>query len=192
MIALEIAANGFVALGILLAARNSIHSWWLGIIGCSLFAILFWRTQLYADVTLQGFFIASSVVGWWQWLKHGDQPALPITHSSWPVVIGAALAALIVTAGYGLLLHRYTDAYAPFWDSAVLAGSVIGQLLLIRRKVANWGFWLAVNSIAVPLYASRGLWLTAVLYAVYWINALIALRRWAQQAERQPSARIFA
>src|SRR5437764_15210124 len=29
----------------------------------------------------------------------------------------------------------------------------ISQLLLMKRRIDDWPFWLAVNSIAVPLYA---------------------------------------
>ena len=45
---LEWSANGFNALSIGLAARNSVHTWWVGIVGCTLFAILFYDTRLYA------------------------------------------------------------------------------------------------------------------------------------------------
>jgi nicotinamide mononucleotide transporter len=40
--ALEIAANVTVAASILLAGRNSVHTWWTGIIGCSLFGLVFY------------------------------------------------------------------------------------------------------------------------------------------------------
>ena len=89
----------------------------------------------------------------------------------------------VVALAYGWLLYRFTDAFAPFLDSVVLAFSVVGQLLLIARRVENWWCWLLVNTIAVPLYASRGLFLTAVLYAAFWVNALVALRRWRQLAK---------
>jgi nicotinamide mononucleotide transporter len=64
---------------------------------------------------------------------------------------------------------------------------VIAQLLLMGRRIENWLFWLAVNTVAVPLYASRGLYLTAILYAIYWINAVVAWRWWRRLA-RQPQA----
>jgi nicotinamide mononucleotide transporter len=66
---LEIAANAVMAVSIILAGRNNIHSWWLGIVGCSLFAVLFHGAQLYADVALQLFFIVTCVIGWRQWLR---------------------------------------------------------------------------------------------------------------------------
>jgi nicotinamide mononucleotide transporter len=174
----EIAANAFVAAAIFLAGRNSIHTWWSGIIGCALFAWVFYHANLYADVTLQGFFILTSIFGWWKWL-HGSQGGeLPVRFSAPSTVIGSGLAAAAVAAGYGWLLWRFTDAYAPFLDSIVLAFSVLGQLLMMERRVENWWSWLLVNTIAVPLYASRGLYVTSVLYAGFWINAIVALRKW--------------
>jgi len=86
-------------------------------------------------------------------------------------------------AGYGFLLHHFTDAYAPFLDSVVLAFSVLGQFLLTARRIENWWCWLLVNTIAVPLYAARGLTLTALLYIVFWVNAVVSLGRWRRLVE---------
>jgi nicotinamide mononucleotide transporter len=179
---LEWAANGMTAAAIVLAGRNNVHTWWTGIVGCTLFAILFAESRLYADVALQGFFVATSIAGWWKWARgdHGDP--LPITHASvanlaWTVPLGA-----VATAGYGALLHFTTNAYAPFLDSAVLVFSIIGQILMMQRRVENWAFWLLVNSIAAPLYFSRGLTLTAVLYAGFWVNAVVSWRNWYRLA----------
>ena len=184
----EIAANAFNAASIFFAGRNSLHVWWTTIVGCVLFAYLFFGSQLYADVTLQGFFITSALVGWWRWL-HGEQgKELPVRHSPPSVVIAAAFAGAVVAGGYGWLLYRFTDAYAPFVDSIVLAFSILGQLLMIDRRVESWWCWLLVNTIAVPLYASRGLYLTAVLYVAFWVNAIVSLIHWRRLARRQPIA----
>ena len=175
---LELAANGMATASILLAGRNSVHTWWTGIVGCGLFAVVFFSSRLYADTVLQAFFIVTSAVGWWQWL-HGDRGAalavnrLPARKLGWQIGAG-----IVGALGYGLLLHRFTHAYAPFLDSTILAFSIVAQLLLMRRHVENWPFWLLVNTIAVPVYASRGLYLTAVLYTVYWVNALVSWRHW--------------
>lgn len=178
MTPLEIAANAIVAASILLAARNSVHTWWTGMIGCALFALLFFEAKLYADVLLQGFFIAASVYGWWHWLRGDHGREAPVRRTSLRVLLAAAVVAAAAAAGYGALLHRLTDAYAPFIDSAVLAFSVFAQVLLMQRRVETWPVWIVVNTLAVPLYASRGLELTAVLYAAYWVNAWVGWRLW--------------
>ena len=178
----EIAANAFNALSIFLAGRNSIHMWWTTIVGCALFASVFYAAKLYADVTLQAFFIATAGIGWWRWLGGRTGAELPVRHSSRSLIVTSTAAAVVVAMAYGLLLYRFTDAYAPFLDSMVLAFSVLGQFLLIERRVETWWCWLLVNTIAVPLYAARGLTLTAVLYAAFWVNAIVSLRRWRRLA----------
>jgi nicotinamide mononucleotide transporter len=101
-----------------------------------------------------------------------------VRRTSPAVLAGLLVSAAVVAASYGWVLHRFTDAYAPFLDSVVLAFSVLGQFLLMGRRYESWWCWLLVNTIAVPLYLSRGLNVTAALYAAFWLNAVVALVRW--------------
>ena len=174
----EIAANGVNALSILLAMLNNVHTWWTGIAGCLLFGWVFFGAKLYADVTLQLFFIITSAVGWWQWTRGERGGTLPVRHTPFRPFLMMLIAGAVVAVGYGWLLHRFTDAYAPFLDSVVLAFSVLAQLLLMRRHYESWWCWLLVNTIAVPLYLVKDLHLTALLYTAFWVNAVVALVRW--------------
>jgi nicotinamide mononucleotide transporter len=186
---LEIAANAVTTVSILLAGRNSVHTWWTGIVGCALFAVVFFQTKLYADVVLQLFFLVTSAMGWWQWLRGDRGRPLTVSRAGLPMLAWSAPAGIVATIGYGALLHFFTDAYAPFIDSAVLVFSVIAQLLLMQRRIETWAFWLLVNSIAAPLYASRDLYLTSFLYAGYWINAVVSWLWWRRLA-RKPAMHI--
>lgn len=185
---LEIAANAVMTVSIVLAGRNNVHSWWLGVVGCSMFAALFYSVNLYADVALQLFFVITCLIGWLQWVRGNGGAALPIARArlgalGWMVAVG-----LGATVGYGMMLQAYTNAYAPFIDSSVLVFSIVAQLLLMGRRLESWPFWLLVNSISVPLYASRGLYLTAVLYAAYWVNALVSWYYWRRQMQQAAGA----
>jgi nicotinamide mononucleotide transporter len=185
MTPIEIAANLVTALSIFLAARNSLHTWWTGIIGCLLFINVFYQANLYADATLQIFFIGTSLWGWWYWFNRQQVVPKPIQKTGWSSLLWMSLAALLVTILYGSSLHFWTDAYAPFIDSAVLAFSVMAQLLLMQRRLETWWIWLIVNSLSVPLFASRGLHLTAVLYTAYWFNAWYGLWHWRKLWQTQ-------
>lgn len=186
---LEIFANSINLVSIALATRNSIHTWWSGILGCALFGWLFFSSQLYADVTLQVFFIITSALGWWHWIHHrGNREVRPITRTAPSELAVTVPLAVFATLGYGWLLHRFTDAYAPFVDSAVLALSVTAQLLLMRRKVETWAFWFLANTLAVGVFASRELWITAFFYALFWINAPIGFLRWHRELRATPLA----
>lgn len=180
---LELAANAVMTVSIVLAGRNNIHSWWLGIVGCAMFAVLFYSIQLYADVALQLFFIITCVIGWVQWLRGDHGSALHVTSANPRTLMWMALVGVGSTVVYGLMLKHFTNAYAPFIDSSVLMFSIIAQVLLMGRRVESWPVWILVNTVSVPLYASRGLYLTSALYAAYWINAIVSWRWWRRQMQ---------
>lgn len=178
---LELVADLVNLIAVLLAARNSVHTWSSGILGCVLFGWLFFESQLYADVTLQGFFIVTSALGWWAWLRGNAGTQLPVSRTVPGTLAWMAALAVVVALAYGALLHHFTDAYAPLVDSLVLTFSVLAQLLLMRRRLENWYAWLLVNTLAVPLYASCELYLTAGLYTLFWCNAWYGLYRWRRE-----------
>jgi nicotinamide mononucleotide transporter len=185
---LELCANAVNALSIVLAGRNSVHTWWTGIAGSLLFAALFFGAQLYADVTLQAFFVATSVAGFFAWRSGARGAELPIQKSRPPELAWLAALAAVCSLGYGWLLHRFTDAWSPFVDSLVLGSSVLAQLLLMARRVETWAFWLLANTLSVPLFWSRELYLTSALYALFWVNALVSMWHWRRLMARAGAA----
>lgn len=204
---LEFAANFMTVLCIFLAGRNNVHTWWTGIVACILFGALFFQAQLYADVTLQAFFVVTGIIGWYSWVASRKQDSfnknesmsldsepLPITRVSLSTFWSMFGVAVLAAVGYGTILKMYTNAFAPMIDSLVLTFSVIAQLLLMRRKLETWPLWVIVNTLAVPLFYSRELYLTSALYAVFWVHALWAWNHWAKlkaQAVPSPSNKIW-
>ena len=183
----EIAANVANTTSILLAAKNSVHLWWTGIIGTIIFIYVFASNQLYADASLQVFFIITSFIGWKTWVRTRGVPQLPVTKAGSRRIALLVLGALPAIAAYGFLLHRYTNAYAPFVDSFVVGASVVAQYLLMGRRIETWPGWLIVNTVSVPLFFSRGLTITAWLYVLYWFNAFLGWWHWRKESGLTPT-----
>lgn len=131
---------------------------------------------------LQVFFIVTSVIGWRAWTGTSDRDALPVRRTPARERVAYGAIALATGCAWAMMLQAFTDAWAPWADSAVMVSSVLAQLLLMHRRVESWPCWLLVNSIAVPLFWSRGLYLTSLLYGLYWLNAWVALVRWRRLA----------
>ncbi|HEX9951380.1 MAG TPA: nicotinamide riboside transporter PnuC [Rubricoccaceae bacterium] len=189
MTPLELFANAFNLASVALARRNSVHTWWTGIVGVSLYGVLFFGERLYADTVLQGFFFASCVAGWWQWQRGGaGATELPVTTLTMGgrVAVVAGVAAASVSAGW--MFATYTDAALPFADSFVLGGSVVAQLLLVRRKLDSWAVWIAVDVVAVVVYAVKELYLTAAVYAVLLVLCVLAVSEWRRLLANAPGA----
>ena len=183
LLALEIAANATLVTAVFLAARNNIINWVVGIFACALFGLFFFQIKLYADVTLQFFFIATNIIGWLNWQKGGAQrTVLPVTRVQplWHLALYFPLAAGTAWA-YSELLRHYTDASYPLIDSGVLTFSIVAQLLLMNRKLETWVFWLIVNTLAVPLYFVKGAYVTSFVYTIFWFNAFYGFWVWRRE-----------
>jgi nicotinamide mononucleotide transporter len=181
MSALEIAANATNLLCVYLAARNKVWNWPVGLVGCVLYALMFFGVKLYADVTLQGFFILTGFIGWWNWVSGARRAQPPVTRAGIAALIYGLFGAALTAAAYGHLLHATTDASFPFIDSLILTFSVAAQFLLMGRRLETWIFWFIVNTLAVPLYAAKGLYLTSFVYLLFWFNAVHGYQVWRKQ-----------
>lgn len=175
---LEWSANIMTALCIFLAGRNNVFTWPIGIIATLLFGLLFFEAKLYADVTLQLFFVITGCIGWIGWKKNKFDVSKIPQKATKQTLINFFIIAIVLALSYGWLLHNFTDAYLPYIDSLVLTFSIVGQLLLMRKKLETWLFWIFVNTLSVPLYISRDLYLTSFMYGLFFINAIFSYFYW--------------
>ncbi len=162
---IEILAALLVLVNIALVARRRVSNYPFGIAAVTLYAVVFAQAKLYSDMLLQGFFLVLNLYGWINWRRsraHAGEVA--VRTLGWRARGGWLIGCAIAIAGWGWLMHRLTDAAAPWWDAGVAIASVAAQLLLARRYLENWMLWIAVDLVAVPLFAARGLWFTAAVY----------------------------
>jgi nicotinamide mononucleotide transporter len=177
---LEIVAFWLGVAMVLANMRVDPVGWPLAIASSLLYALLFADSKLYGEASLQIFFVAVSLWGWWQWLRGraADGQALRVGTMS---ARGRWVAALATLAGWPLLalgLKHATDSTVPWLDALPTVGSVTATVLLGRKRVENWPLWVAVNVFSVGLFAYKGLWLTVLLYAVFAVLAVAAWREW--------------
>jgi nicotinamide mononucleotide transporter len=182
---LELASFVLSLVTVLLNIRQNHWAWLFAIISSAAYGMVFFQSKLYGDMGLQVVFIVVSAWGWYSWLRGGTgHRPLPVTRLPRNGWIGSAIG---WAAGFVLLaafLKHYTDTDVPHADGFLTAGSLLGQLLLSRKKVENWHVWIAVDIVYVGLYLYKGLVLTAILYAVFVVLAAIGLRAWRRAAHK--------
>ncbi|MBA4136981.1 MAG: hypothetical protein C0518_06665 [Opitutus sp.] len=179
----EILGTVLGVIGVALMIRENIWAWPVGIVQVTIYAWVFFAAKLYSDALLQGFFFVILAYGWVHWLRGRHTAAhseLPITRLSAAATLGWVAVGATVTAGWGAFMQRSTDAALPFWDAFILVFSLIAQWLQARKVLENWVGWLAVNTIAIGVYWTKDLRLTAALYVVFWLMALWGWRAWRQ------------
>jgi nicotinamide mononucleotide transporter len=183
MSSLEIIAAVLGVANVLLVVRRSIWNYPFGIAMVTLYFFIFRDAKLYSDALLQIFFLVIQLYGWWAWSradKVDDGVAVGWMRDAarlrW--LAGTAVAAALWGAG----MARWTDAAAPFADAAIAGMSVSAQILQSLRRVESWVLWIAVDLLAVGLFAWRGLSVTAALYALFLVMAVAGLIQWRRKA----------
>jgi nicotinamide mononucleotide transporter len=231
---------------VFLEIRQNLWLWPVGIITSAVYIWVFLTGKLYADMSLQGYYLIISVLGWYWWVTglrqkapdsyregkrqkeeekgrmgegeiaqldspfEGPVPTValvgqgdhlsdsPFEGGQGDVFTSSVHTNLVVTrlkvrigiilsvvfaflyAGMWFLLDRLTDSPVPGWDSFITSLSIVATWMLARKIIEHWYLWMIVNAVAMVLFLSRGLYPTAVLYAVYFTMSFIGLNEWSK------------
>jgi len=169
-----------------LIVRRSVWNYPFALAMVTLYFFVFWDAKLYSDALLQIFFFAINLYGWSNWVRSrhsaGEVVVTTLGTRARLVWLGGTIGASLA---WGMAMATFTDAAAPVWDALIAGGSVAAQILLATRRLENWVLWIAVDLVAVPLYFSRGLYPTAILYAVFLALATTGLVAWSRAWRRQ-------
>lgn len=196
-----------VALGLLylwLEYRADIRLWIVGLVMPLVHGTLYYKAGLYADCSMQVYYVLAGLYGWLVWrnaphkkaraarnaaaeqnartARSAEPAAARIGHT--PLRYAAGLIAVYAAAHAGIyfLLSRFTNSTVPFWDAMTTAASIVAMWMLSRKYVEQWLVWLAVDLITVGLYLYKGIPLTAGLYALYSALAVAGYLRWRREA----------
>lgn len=180
--AIEVAAVLLGLANIALLIRRSIWNYPFGLAMVTLYAIIFFEAKLYADAGLQVFFFAIQIYGWINWSRARADDGRVIVARAGAASLAYAVAALGAAGALGLALDRFTDSTHPYPDAAIAGLSIAAQVMMARRLIENWFFWIAVDLIAIGLFWAKGLQPTAALYGVFLMMCIIGWLGWRRAA----------
>lgn len=182
-----------VILGLLylwLEYKADIRLWIVGLIMPMVHGILYYQKGLYADSSMQVYYVLAGVYGWIIWeraKRRGKSPkankiALKICHTPSKMVLPLFASYVLAHGIIYWFLTQFTNSNVPFWDSLTTALSIIAMWMLSRKYVEQWLVWLFVDLITVGLYFYKGIPITACLYLLYSCLAFAGFLRWRKQA----------
>jgi nicotinamide mononucleotide transporter len=183
-------AFGFVAgaICVWLVVKENIWNFSLGIANNAFFLVLFWRERLFAGMALQVVYVVLNSLGWYWWLRGGEQHSALRVSRAGRAMLGV-LAGLIVAGTW--LLTRYLATVndpAPLLDALTTTLSLAAQFLMARKHLENWLVWITADVLFIGLYISRELYLTAVLYVIFLLMCLVGLKHWRASMRAAASA----
>lgn len=184
---IEYAAMATTLLCVYLLAKERISNFYWGIAGCILYSFLFWEINLYGEMGLQLlFFLPIQIYGLYLW-KNGGQNNTELEIRTLEIEELFLLVSLtaFVAFGLGMAFDSYTDNAKPYIDGFIVVTSITAQILLTKKLIETWAFWIAVDLVAIPTYVDMQIYPTAVLYTVLLILCIFGWRNWSQIRKSQ-------
>ena len=171
---IEIIASIFSLLSVIFAVRNNILTWPCAIIGVIFYSIFFHQNHILENMFLQIIFFIQSIYGWrkWditnsnkiEWLEKKDRNILAIS---------SFLLTIFIT--YILII---TGDKSPYFDGITTSLSLIAMILLAKKKIDTWLYWIIVDILFVIFFLNEGNYLSSITYFVFLILAITGLKQW--------------
>jgi nicotinamide mononucleotide transporter len=175
---LEWIAVTFGVAEVLLARKNKVWLYPVGIVSILTSSFLLLETKLYAETALNTYYLVMSIYGWAIWKTKNQSGALKITKSNKIEFIITLVIAILGWAFLYLILKNFTDSDVPIMDSFVSSTAWAGMWLLAKRKLENW-IWLNIsNLVAIPLLFHKNLIMFGLLTIFFFIIAIFGYLDW--------------
>ena len=171
---------------LLLALKQNIYCWFAWILSSFLYLFVMYQAGLYMESLLQIFYLSMGFYGLSQWRNSGIKSE-NLHVRTWVLQkhIFAISLVLILSLSSGYFLNRFTNAVFPFIDAFTSWGAVIATYMVAKKVLENWVYWFVIDFISVFLFASRDLYFTSFLFAVYLIIIFFGYRSWVAIKEQQ-------
>ena len=171
-----------VALGmsyLLLAMRENSLCWYCAFFSTAIYVYIFGDVSLYMESALNVYYMGMAVYGWLQWQKGGaNHSGVEIVRWTAKHHIICILVILIASVISGYLLSVNTDARLPYLDSFTTWASVLTTVMVARKVLENWLYWIVINSVSIYLYIDRDLDQTAAMFTLYLVLSVLGYVAW--------------
>jgi nicotinamide mononucleotide transporter len=190
---------------VFLEIRQKIWLWPVGILTSAVYIWVFFTSKIYADMSLQVYYLAISIFGWYWWVKGsghlaqgtgadiegekrrtgvGEKNELQVTRLKLRTGIILSLVFIFLYFVMWLILTRLTDSPVPVRDAFITSLSIVATWMLARKIYEHWYLWIVVNFVSALLFLTRGLFPTVILYLVYGIMSFAGLAAWKKTIQR--------
>lgn len=166
---------------VILITYKVLAAWIFAALSSLLYIYLCYSNRLYLESILQVFYFAMAIYGWFMWTS--DDETKDVTVIQWPlkyhlynVMISGALMLL-----FGYIFDKYSNQANPYLDAFTTIFSLMATFMVAKKVLENWIYWIIIDAFSVYLFASRGLYMTSVLFILYTLIAVFGYFQWKKQ-----------
>ncbi|MCW3111809.1 MAG: nicotinamide mononucleotide transporter [Segetibacter sp.] len=187
--ALEFIAVASGIVSVWFSQKANIWVYPTGILNTVIFIYISFKGNLFGEASVNIFYTLMSIYGWMLWLKKdaSNKAVLKIRYSTtkeWVLNLlffGVIYLAIYLSLSY--LKKDFAPGAIPAGDALASASAYTGMLLMARKKVESWYWWIITNIASIPLYFVKGYVFTSFQFVVLLVMAFVGLVSWHKKAQ---------
>jgi nicotinamide mononucleotide transporter len=170
---------------VILISYKKISAWFFAIVSSILYIYLCYSSQLFLETGLQFFYLIMAVYGWYMWNSEEKKDENKIIQwKNYQHSINIAISTILfITIGF--LFDVYTKQANPYTDAFTTVFSLAATFMVTQKVLENWIYWIVIDAVSVYLFSSRELYMTAVLFVIFTILAIVGYFKWKTFFDRQ-------
>ena len=173
---------------IFFATQNKVICFVFGLLASGLWAYHdFANLNLKFDGILQIFYVGMSIWGLYSW-KYGNEGnrELPISTMTAREHLISIILGISMGIGIAWLTKNMFDTAYPYLDAVTTALAIITTVMLVRRKLENWLYWIVIDLVYVYIFIRQDAPLLAGIMGFYAILAIYGFMEWRQKMATEP------
>jgi nicotinamide mononucleotide transporter len=173
---------------VVLSIRQNIFTWPTGLLTSVLYIVVFYKSALYAAMSLQVYYVFISIYGWYFWLRgknSNNKLQAPVQKINKQFLLRIGAVTVLIYGFILFILINFSDSDVPFMDSLTTSLSITATWMLARKYIEHWIIWIFVDIVSSGLYIYKNLWPTVVLFSVYTVMAFIGYVEWKKDLKSE-------
>ncbi|MFS2157181.1 nicotinamide riboside transporter PnuC [Pseudomonas sp. Pseusp122] len=178
MSGLELLASALGVIAVWLTVKQNVWCWPIGLVMVLLYSWIFFDVKLYSDMLLQVIYAVLQIYGWVLWSRRQQTSARAVSVLTLQGMLPGLAAGAVASIVLGAAMAHFTDAAQPWLDAALTGFSLVAQVWMAQKRLQCWPLWILLDVIFVGLFLYKALYLTAALYGLFTLLAVLGWREW--------------
>ena len=172
---------------VILISFKNITAWLFALLSSSIYVYLCFKSNLFLETGLQLFYVAMAIFGWLKWKKDSLENETNIIKWDYRLHLLNILISGSLTFIIGYIFDNFTSQANPYTDAFSTIFSLVATFMVTKKVLENWIYWIFIDAVCIYLFASRGLYLTSLLFILYTTIAVIGYFQWRSLFKLQVS-----
>ena len=163
---------------VILISFKKTSAWFFAIVSSLLYIYLCYSSQLFLETGLQFFYLIMGIYGWYLWtsVQKIDENRI-IKWKNYQHSINITISTILFIS-IGFIFDNYTNQANPYTDAFTTVFSLAATFMVTQKVLENWIYWIVIDVVSVYLFSSRELYMTAALFVIFTILAIVGYFKW--------------